>query len=444
MKQYLPLVILSIIYIAIVLTQMPIAENIWHYSFDDGTYSHAYLIPFISMYLYWNLFTAGELQFNNKVNYIYLLITVLLGYALLTFSLAQFPTGYRITLIFFISSITVLIFKPSIKIIFPSFFLIFLVPVWGIITPYLQALSTTAVSFIMSYSSIPTYVEGNLISIPSGVFEIAGGCSGLRYLIVSLAISSLFIFLNVKKYSQGFWFLTVAIIGALITNWIRIAALISIGHFTNMESELMKDHNDFGWYLYIPFLISLFYFGHRFIPSPMNQDKLTISNTSINISTLSLAILIVLAFSDYTKQVLVTFQDIAPEQCDKALDNIPKPQLHGDPQVCVQDDAHKIQISYTYLGSKLDDSVNYYLNVFEPINWKIINKRETNKWQTLLVNKGDTYYFISYKFISGNNETSNLNSLRKYKLLNAAKGISQTKLIWLVERCNALCLKTKI
>lgn len=436
--------IIAVIYIAVAFTQMPIIENIWHYSFDDGTYSHAYLIPFISMYLYWNLFTDGELQFNNKVNYIHLLAAVFLGYALLTFSLAQFPTGYRITLIFFMSLITVLIFKPSIKVIFPSLFLIFLVPVWGIITPYLQALSTTAVSFIMSYSGIPTYVEGNLISIPSGVFEIAGGCSGLRYLIVSLAISSLFIFLNVKKYSHGFWFLTIAIIGALITNWIRIAALISIGHFTNMESELMKDHNDFGWYLYIPFLISLFYFGHRLIPSTINQAKLIVNNnTKINFSALSLALLIVLAFSDYTKQVLVTLQDIAYTQCDKAPDNIPKPQLHGNPQVCVQADIYKIQINYTYSGNKLDDSVNYYLNVFEPVNWKIINKRETNKWQTLLVNKGNIYYFISYKFISGNNETSNLNSLRKHKLLNAAKGISQTQLIWLIERCNASCLKTK-
>lgn len=444
MKQYLPLVIISIIYLAVVLTQIPIAENIWHYSFDDGTYSHAYLIPFISAYLYWNLFTSGDLQLNNKVNYISLIIAVILGYILFIFSLGQFPTGYRIGLVLFITSIVALIFKPSIKVIFPSFFLIFLVPVWGILTPHLQELSTTSVSFIMSYSGIPTYVEGNLISIPPGVFEIAGGCSGLRYLLVSLAISSLFIFLNVRKFSHGFWFLTTAIVGALITNWIRIAALISIGYFTDMESELMHDHNDFGWYLYVPFLISLFYFGHRFIPSPVNQTKLNINNTKINFSTLSLAIVIILVFSDYAKQALVIFHDIAPEQCDKVPDNIPKPQLQNSPQICAQANSPNVQINYKYSGHKLEESVSYYLNIFEPKDWKIINRRKTNMWQTLLVNKGDTYYFISYKFQSGNNETPHLRQLRKYKVLNAAKGISQTELIWLIEHCDSSCLKTKV
>ena len=176
-------------------------------------------------------------------------------------SVAQFSTGYRVGLILFATAITTLIFKPSLKVIFPCFFLIFLVPVWGVLTPYLQELSTRAVSIIMNYTGIPTYVEGNLITIPPGVFEIAGGCSGLRYLLVSLSISSLFIFLHIKKFSHGFWFLTAAILGALLINWIRITALIAIGYFTDMESNLMHDHNDFGWYLYVPFLIALFYFA---------------------------------------------------------------------------------------------------------------------------------------------------------------------------------------
>ena len=78
-KQYLPLVVIFVIFVAIALTQIPIIENIWLYSFDDGTYSHAYLIPFISMYIYWVLFVSGELKFNNKINYLTLFITIALA-----------------------------------------------------------------------------------------------------------------------------------------------------------------------------------------------------------------------------------------------------------------------------------------------------------------------------------------------------------------------------
>lgn len=442
-KQYLPLVVLTIIYMAIALTQMPIVENIWQYSFDDGTYSHASLIPFISIYLYWNLFCAGELLFNNKVNYVTLLVTLLLGYALFVFSVGQFPTGYRIGLILFTTSIIALIFKPSIKSIFPSLFLIYLVPIWGILTPYLQDLSTAAVTLIMSYSGIPTYVDGNFISIPPGVFEIAGGCSGLRYLLVSLAISNLFIFLNVRTFAHGFWFLTAAIIGALITNWIRITVIIFIGYYTNMESDLMHDHNSLGWYLYIPFLISLFYFGHRFIPTPENSVKLNVTTGKVNTYTLSLVIFLIFLFSDNTKQALVTPQGIAHVQCNELPENLPLPQLHNNPKICLQMDNNKTNISYKYAGNNLGESVNFYLNNFTPENWKIITQSKTKNKQTLLVKKRDIYYFISYAFKSGNKETPFLSQLRKYKLLSATKGAVGTELIWIIERCDSACIEEK-
>jgi exosortase len=220
------------------------------------------------------------LQFSEKLNPLCIVGAIIFAYALFTFSLAQFPFGYRVTLVLFITSIISVVFKPTVKVLFPSLFLIFLIPVWGALTSTLQNISTDAVTIIMGYTGIPTYVEGNIITIPPGVFEIAGGCSGLRYLLVSLAISSLFIFLNIKKASHGALFLCIAVLGALLTNWIRISALIIIGNYTDMESSLMADHNSFGWYLYIPFMILLFYFGQRFVTE--NETK-TIKTLQKNI-----------------------------------------------------------------------------------------------------------------------------------------------------------------
>ena len=51
--------ILSII-LLIIFFNLPIIATLWQYSFDDGTYSHAYLIPFIVLYLYFTLYENNE------------------------------------------------------------------------------------------------------------------------------------------------------------------------------------------------------------------------------------------------------------------------------------------------------------------------------------------------------------------------------------------------
>jgi exosortase len=61
-------------------------------------------------------------------------------------------------------------------------------PVWGPINEFLQWSSVKAVNYIMSFTGIPTFVYEEYVEIPAGTFEIADGCSGLRYVIAALAL----------------------------------------------------------------------------------------------------------------------------------------------------------------------------------------------------------------------------------------------------------------
>jgi exosortase/archaeosortase family protein len=38
----------------------------------------------------------------------------------------------------------------------------------------------------------------------------------------------------------------------MLTNWLRITALILIGQYSDMQAEIISDHNMFGWWLFIP------------------------------------------------------------------------------------------------------------------------------------------------------------------------------------------------
>ena len=218
-----------ILFCLISILNIPVLITLWRHSFDDGTYSHAYLIPIITLYLYYNLAKIGKLEYRQQIAIIPLTALIITSYLLFISSNAQISLGYWLSLLAVcITSITML-YRFNWYVIFPVTFLIFLLPLWGVLIPALQDLSVNAVTFIMGFTHVPIFVEGQIITIPSGVFEIAGGCSGLRYIIVSLAISSLFVFLYINNIKHAILFLVVAILGALLTNWIRITALILIG-----------------------------------------------------------------------------------------------------------------------------------------------------------------------------------------------------------------------
>ena len=391
------------------------------------------------MYLYWQLFQSGELILNDKIKFSTLSLSLISAYVLWVSINAQFPTSYRLSFVLFIIAMTTLVFKPSIKQMFPAFFLVFLVPVWGSLTALLQSISTYAVTYMMNLTNIPIFVEGNTISIPAGVFEIAGGCSGLRYLIVSLAISTLFIFLNIRKYSHAATFLSLAIIGALITNWLRITILILVGHYTEMQSSLMHDHNSFGWYLYIPFMIGLFYFGRRYTLSL--PEKVTHPYEKKKISyNLYLSLALIFLVSSSPTMLLQPDSD-EYSNCDTIVPNLPQPQLYSPPTNCqyILENSHIV--TYTYSGLRLEQSVDNYLNKFVPKNWRITNSYQNEFENIILIENQRQKLKVSYSFVSGKKATSDLSVLKKLKLINALTGNSDTSLIWKMQECNTECMK---
>jgi len=427
----------------IVVLQIPIIFNIWQYSFDDGTYSHAFLIPIISIYLYFVLWEENKLIFRRKLSYIALSFLFVSCYLLYVFTIAQFSTGYRIALILVIISSTAVIFESSFKVLFPAMFLIFLIPVWGSLTPSLQSISTIAVTQLMALTSIPVFVEENLITIPEGIFEIAGGCSGLRYLIVSLAISSLYIFLNIKNYKHATIFVAFAIFGALFANWVRITLLILVGHYTNMESELMQDHNSFGWYIYIPYMIALFYFGQRLVDNN-NSEIIPLgfkpSITKLSYPSLISCLFLLTVSSTYSKDMIVTStQRVIPQSCTIKDSNSPHPSIHNYLEACTVNNASGQMTSYFFSAIQLNNKADFYLNEFTSNEWTLLKQDNLKTVQINILVKKNMYYLVSYSFISEGQFVSTPSAHKKSKLLNALKLKGSSALEWQTTPCINKC-----
>lgn len=439
------------IFLLFFLLNPSIISDLRTYSFDDGTYSHAYLIPFVIAFLYWRAFKQQQLilEWNTQ----YFIVFVLILIILLLLQIAQQNVMSRLATPLVIILALTSVYRANSSVIIPASLLWFITPVWGVLNGFLQYLSVVAVSHIMQQTSIPTFVDGNFVHIPSGVFEIADGCSGLRYFIVSVALSAIFSFLNLKSVRSVLLFFVVAILGSLLTNWIRIVLLIIIGHQTEMQSPLMDDHNVFGWYLYIPFIVLLFYFG-----SLLDRDKALIPppamNSQVPVRPQHLAMMLgaLSLFSTFTLNLATASPRLYPAY---ALDLTAQLQSKSfdviSPRIFIADNLSHRRIEYGsslayqqhYEFAGFDDArrANFYLNNVIPEHWGLIKKVAHKDGALLWVKSSSPEYgliYFSYKF--NNKITASEKKLRLYRLQGALQLSRKTELNWYFIYCkNQAC-----
>jgi exosortase A len=420
---------------------LPILLTLWRHGFDDGTYSHAYLIPFISMYLFYQLSQAGKLEFRAAPSTFSVLALVLSCYLLFVTSNAQISIGYWAALIaVFVTSITML-YRFNWSIIFPAVFLIFIIPFWGVLVPLLQNISVAVVTFMMSFSGVPTYVEGNFVTIPAGVFEIADGCSGLRYMIVSLAIGSLFIFLNIKDSKKAILFLSITIFGALLTNWIRITALILIGEYTNMESSLMEDHNTFGWYLYVPFMVLLFYWGNKLVKVDEQIQEIKINTSMHNIKPSFITIIGLILSSTSLNSFYIHSNDVFTVKTNNTEYSPEVFYYSSIENVIVANSTSNFTYDIFYFnGHDLDGKPTFYGNNFIPKEWRVIKQASVDNWLVYNIIKGNKKAIIFLRYEVNGQTSTNKTQFKIQRLRSALTRQHTTKLHWAFVACEQSCL----
>ena len=135
---------------------------------------------------------------------------------------------------------------------FPLLYLYFAFPIWEVVNPLLQTLTAHVNLWLTRLAGIPVVMQEYVIQIPSGSFEISGGCSGLHFFIVALAIAALQGELDRDDLRSRCLLLGIAGGVALVTNWIRVFVIIVAGHWTDMQHFLVRvDPYYFGWILFV-------------------------------------------------------------------------------------------------------------------------------------------------------------------------------------------------
>ncbi len=150
------------------------------------------------------------------------------------------------------------------KLSFAFAYFYFAVPIWSAGNEILQSITVFAVRILLKITAIPAYVTGNLVHIPSGAFEIAGGCSGVHFFIVALAIAAIFGEIHRDSPRVRLQQLMLAAVLAMVSNWLRVFTIIVAGHLTDMQHFLITvDHYYFGWVLFVFTMAAFFWLAGR-------------------------------------------------------------------------------------------------------------------------------------------------------------------------------------
>ncbi len=141
----------------------------------------------------------------------------------------------------------------------------------------LQTLATNASTFIMQAIGLPALSEGNVITLNEARLNVVEACSGLRMLVVFVALSSAMALLARRPLLDRLILLVSAIPIAVVSNILRITATGILHETTSSETANAFFHDLGGWLMMplalILLAVELKVLSHLFIDPPPAPPK---------------------------------------------------------------------------------------------------------------------------------------------------------------------------
>ncbi|MFD2167339.1 exosortase A [Thalassotalea euphylliae] len=281
---------------AIVFGQGLIAmESIWRRS---DTFAHGYFILPICA---WLLYRDRDYLLDAKVEFTWLPLPILagscfvwlFGYAADISVLSQLSSAVSLIAILWALMGNQLSWRYK----FPLAYLLFAVPMGENLIPVLQDITAWITVFLLKLHGIPVFRDGLYIQTPTGLFEVAVACSGIRYLIASMAVGTLYAYLTYSSFKKQIIFTVFSFVLPIIANGIRAYLIVVIAHYSDMQYATGADHLVYGWIFFGFVIMLMFWVGGKFAdPENAERRQVTIASNKLNLSSRPLLTVCALSF----------------------------------------------------------------------------------------------------------------------------------------------------
>ncbi|MBU2541255.1 MAG: exosortase/archaeosortase family protein [Candidatus Omnitrophica bacterium] len=238
---------------------------IWMYdrwNAKDSYYNHGFLVPFISIFLIWQMRDKLKSIKINPSNMGWLFLGAgLLIHLISAVWRVYFSSGF--SLILTIIGIALLFFGKDYlkKLFFPISFLIFMIPLPLVaianLSFQLKIFAAKISTFIINNLGIRAIREGSIIKTANSYLIVEDPCSGIRSLIALIALGALMGYLSNLSRSKRMILFASSIPIAISTNVIRIVSLSLVSEIYGAKWATGMFHTAMGLFVFVFAFIGL-------------------------------------------------------------------------------------------------------------------------------------------------------------------------------------------
>jgi exosortase A len=235
--------------------------EIWNRS---ETFAHAWVVPPISAWLVWRRRTdLAALTPRAAPRWLLLLLPLGALWLLGDLAAANAATQFALLGMAVVLVPALIGTEAAGRIAFPLGFLFFAVPFGEFMTPWLMERTADFTVIALRATGVPVFREALEFIIPTGSWSVVQACSGIRYLMASVMVGTLFAYLNYRSNTKRWMFVGVAIITPLVANWLRAYMIVMLGHLSGNTLAVGVDHIIYGWVFFGIIMLAMFMIGAR-------------------------------------------------------------------------------------------------------------------------------------------------------------------------------------
>lgn len=242
----------------------------WHTS----SFNHCFLILPIAAYLVWSR-RERLADLTPAPNLWGLPLLAVVGFGWLLGTLADVLVVQQVALLAMLEALTwtALGSRVFLALRFPLGFLWFAVPLGEVFISPLQDFTAVFAARALELSGVPTLLEGRILSVPSGSWEVAEACSGIRYLIASLVVGYLYAGLVYRSWPRRLGFLALSIVVPILANAVRAYGIVMLGYLSNNRLAGGVDHLIYGWVFFSAVTMVLLWLGSHWRESDAHTER---------------------------------------------------------------------------------------------------------------------------------------------------------------------------
>jgi len=237
------------------------------------TFTHGFLVPLVTLWLIWRQRgLLARLQPRPWWPVLPVVLALGLGWLLGELAAINALTQFAMTAMIIALSVFVVGREVAGRILFPLAFLLLAVPFGDFMMPILMDWTAKFTVLGLRLTGIPVYQEGLQFVIPSGNWSVVEACSGVRYLIASFTVGTLFAYLNYRSLKRRLIFMLVAILVPIFANWMRAYLIVMLGHLSGNKLAAGVDHLIYGWVFFGIVIMVMFMIGARWAEDPEDMS----------------------------------------------------------------------------------------------------------------------------------------------------------------------------